>query len=261
MTLSLSEKTIIVTGGSKGIGFATARSLLERGANVAIFARDQAGLDIAKQKLASDRCLAVAVDVTQNEAVKRAFKKVVDVFGGLQGVVNNVGHQFARRIEMVSEDEMQRLMALNFFSVVLCCQAAIPLLRENAGGRIVNISSASVRNPNEFSHLSMYSSAKAAMDQFTSELRHEVKADNIAVTLLSPGAVNTGSVENFDPQATLDAMKDWLKKGEEFDGAMEPSVVGQAVAQCFEFPYNVAVEFLEIRPNGVVPKTLESEWQ
>ena len=257
MSVTLATKTMIVTGGSKGIGLAAARSLLDRGANVAIFARNQQGLERAAAALASDRLLPLAVDLTDRTAVEEACRKVVTHFGRLDGIVNNVGFQFARKIEKVGEEELRTMVELNFFSVVFGCQAAIPLLRENGGGRIVNISSSSVRNDNEFAHLAMYSSSKAAVDHFTRELRREVQCDKIDVTLLSPGAVATGSSDNFEPEAMMEAYDAWLEKDKHFDGALDVAVVGQAIAQCFEYPAGTVIEFLEIRPNTPTPKTME----
>ena len=113
------------------------------------------------------------------------------------------------------EAEVRQLLELNFVSAVFACQVAIPLLRAAGGGRIVNISSSTVRHENEFSHLGMYSSSKAALEHFSRELRHELKADNITVTVFSPGAAATGSVANFDPQALQEAMAGLVDQGPE----------------------------------------------
>lgn len=255
------DQIIVVAGASKGIGLATAQTLLERGARVALLARDQARLDEAVAALKSDRAIGIAADVCDKAAVEKAFAAVRAKWGRLDGLVNNVGFQFARRLEIIPEAEVRKLLELNFVSAVFACQAAIPLLRAAGGGRIVNVSSASVRNDNEFSHLGMYSAAKAALEHFSRELRHELKQDRIMVTVFSPGAVATGSVANFDPAALGEAMQDWLTKGPKFDGAAEAPVIGAAIASCFELPPGVAVEFMEVRPNIPTPKMLESEWK
>ena len=143
-------------------------------------------------------------------------------WGRIDGLVNNVGFQFARRMEIMPESEIRQLIELNFVSAIFACQAAIPHLRAAGGGRIVNISSSTVRHANEFSHVGMYSASKAALEHFSRELRHELKADRIMVTVFSSGAAATGSVANFDPQALAEAMQDWLGKGPIFDGALQP---------------------------------------
>lgn len=260
-TSQVKDQVIIVAGASKGIGLAAAQALLERGARVALLARDKPRLDEAVAALKSDRAIGIAVDVCDKAAVEKAVAAVQAKWGRVDGLVNNVGFQFARRLEIIPEAEVRKLLELNFVCAVFTCQAAIPLLRAAGGGRIVNVSSASVRNDNEFSHLGMYSAAKAALEHFSKELRHELKKDRIMVTVFSPGAVATGSVANFDPAALGEAMQDWLTKGPKFDGAAEAPVIGAAIASCFELPPGVAVEFMEVRPNIPTPKMLESDWK
>lgn len=250
----------MITGASKGIGLATAQKLVERGARVALLARDKSRLDEAVAGLGG-QAVGIAVDVCDKAALARALETVAQKWGRIDGIINNVGFQFARRIEVMPETEVRKLIDLNFLSVVFGCQAAIPHLRKAGGGRIVNLSSATVRNDNEFSHLALYSASKAATEHFSRELRHEVKADGIMVTVFSPGAVATGSIANFDPAAAGEAMQDWLTKGPTWDGVAQPEVIGEAIAACFELPSGVAVEFMEVRPNMPMPKMLESDLQ
>lgn len=257
----LKDQVIVVTGASRGIGLATATSLLRRGARVALIARNRATLERAVTELNSEHALAVAADVCDRKAVGAAMAQVAATFGRIDGLVNNVGFQFARRLEIMPEAEIRQLLDSNFLSAVFGCQAAIPHLRAAGGGRIVNISSSTVRHENEFSHVGLYSASKAALEHFSRELRHELKRDHITVTVFSPGATATGSVANFDPQALKEAMADWLSKGPTFDGALQPQTLGEAIAACFEFPPGAAPEFVEVRPSVSTPKMLESEWE
>jgi NAD(P)-dependent dehydrogenase (short-subunit alcohol dehydrogenase family) len=257
----LENQVIAVTGASRGIGLATARSLLERGARVALIARNRAPLEAAVAALNSQRALAVSADACDRASIGAALETVVRTFGRLDGLVNNVGFQFARRIEIMPEAEVRRLIDLNFVSAIFATQAAIPHLRASGGGRIVNVSSSTVRHENEFSHVGLYSASKAALEHFSRELRHELKPDKILVTVFSSGAAATGSVANFDPQALQEAMQDWLSKGAMFDGALQPHTIGEAIAACFEFPPGAAPEFVEVRPSMPTPKMLESDWQ
>lgn len=253
------DQVIVVTGGSKGIGHATAQVLLQRGARVALLARDRRRLDEAVAGFGTDRVIGIAADVSRRADIDPALAQVVERWGRLDGIINNAGFQFARRIELMPEAEVRRIVDLNFLSVLFCCQAAIPHLRKAGGGRIVNLSSATVRHDNEFSHLAVYSASKAAVEQLSRELRHELKPDGIMVTVFSPGAVATGSIANFDPAAAAEAMQDWLTKGPAWDGVTQPEVIGGAIASCFELPRGVAVEFMEVRPNMPMPKMLESD--
>jgi NAD(P)-dependent dehydrogenase (short-subunit alcohol dehydrogenase family) len=257
----LKDRVIVVTGASKGLGLAAATSLVARGARVALMARNAAPLAAAVSALGPAASMAVVVDVRNKAAMQVALAQVIERWGRLDGLVNNVGFQFARRLELMPEHEVRELLELNFLSAVFTCQLAIPLMRVAGGGRIVNISSSTVRHENEFSHLGMYSAAKAALEHFSRELRHELKGENITVTVFSPGAAATGSVANFDPQALQAAMQDWLTKGPKFDGALQPQVVGEAIAGCFEFPAGASLEFVELRPSIPTPKMLESDWK
>lgn len=255
------DQVIVVTGASKGIGFATAEVLLARGAKVALLARNEQRLQEAVQQLNSENAVGIAVDVSNKAALAAVFDRIEAKWGRIDGLINNVGFQFARRIEIMPEDEVRQLIDMNFLSAVFGCQLAIPRMRRIGGGRIVNLSSATVRHNNEFAHLALYSASKAALDLFTHELREEVVGDNIMVTLFSPGAVGTGSVENFDPAALGEAMQAWLARGPLCDGAIrEVSLVGEAIAHCFEYPPGVTVEFMEVKPRIPTPKMLESDW-
>ena len=253
------DQVIVISGASKGIGLATAQALLARGAKVAMLARDHTRLQAAVTGMHSERAIGIAVDACDAAAMRGTLEQVRAKWGRIDGLVNNVGFQFARRIEVMPENEVRKLIDLNFLSVVFGCQAAIPHLRAAGGGRIINVSSATVRNDNEFSHLGIYSACKAAVEHLSKELRHELKHDRIMLTVFSPGAVATGSIANFDPAAAGEAMQDWLTKGPEWDGITEPDVIGEAIAGCFECPPGVAVEFMEVRPNTPMPKVLESD--
>ncbi|HSW13123.1 MAG TPA: SDR family oxidoreductase [Solimonas sp.] len=261
MQSKVKDKVIVVTGASKGIGLATAQALASRGAKVALLARGEAGLREAAAQLPADRVFTAAVDVSDRAGLEQALDAVIAKWGRIDGLINNAGFQFARRIELMPEAEVRRMVEMNFFSTVFACQLAIPRLRKAGGGRIVNISSASVRHDNEFAHLALYSASKAALDKFTEELRGEVKQDGILVTLFSPGAVATGSIANFDPAALPDAMGAWLAKGPTFDGMTTADVIAETIASCFELPAGVAVEFMEVRPQMPTPKLLENDGQ
>lgn len=251
------DKVVLVSGASKGIGFGVASALVERGARVTLLARDPHRLQAAVRSLDSDRAIGIAVDVCDKVALERAYAQSWEHWGRLDGVVNNVGYQFTRRIEIMPEDEVRKLVELNYLSTVFSCQIATGHLRRNGGGRIINISSSSVRDPGEFAHIGVYTSCKAAVDQFTSELRREVMADNITVTLFSSGGVLTASVDKYDPDAVAEAYQAWLENGNYYGGATTPEVMGAAIAQCFEYPPGIAAEFIEVRSGVLTPKELE----
>ncbi|MCR5722938.1 MAG: SDR family NAD(P)-dependent oxidoreductase, partial [Lachnospiraceae bacterium] len=115
MDLGLKEKVAVVTGGSKGIGFATAKAFLEEGAKVAICARDRAVLDEAVKELSAyGEVYAEAIDVTEEEAVYSFADRVAEHFGTIDAWVNNVGSSFARKGEQYTQEEIYRHYTVNF---------------------------------------------------------------------------------------------------------------------------------------------------
>lgn len=250
-------QVIVVSGSSKGIGLATARALLARGARVALLARSRERLDQALAGLEPERAVGIVADASDREAIGTALQQVWETWGRLDGIVNNVGRQFARRIELMPPAEVEMLVRANLMSAIYGSQAAIPLLRANGGGRIVNITSSAVRDDNEFAHIGVYTACKAAVDQFTHELRKEVMGDNILVTLFSSGGVETGGTTGFDPQALQEAYQAWLDRGKYFGGATTPAIMGEAIAGCFEYPPGIAPEFIEVKSAVLMTKVLE----
>lgn len=245
----LQDKTILVTGGSSGLGLAAARVLLERGARVAIAARRADVLERAAAELGGD-VVPVVMDVADKGSVDAGFDRVAESCGGIDGLVTCAGLTFAYRVEVLPEERLRHIVDVNLIGTVLCCQAAIPRLRARGGGRIVTVSSASARHRDEFPHMAIYGAVKTAVERFSLDLRDEVKRDGIAVTCISPGSFVTEITANFDPEATAEAYDVWCRDhGPESDGMADPRWFGEAVAHCLSYPRGVAVDFMEVRPN------------
>ena len=256
MSQQLNNKVIAVTGGSKGLGLAAAKSLVAMGAKVALLARGQADLEKAVAELGAENAFGVSVDVADKNSVETAFNTVFEHYGRLDGVVNNAGLARPNPVETLPVDDLLLQINTNFVGVVYCCQAAIPLLRKTGSGLLLNISSATVRHENEMSHLSIYAATKAAVDVFSRELREELKNDLIGVTVLSPGAVMTEFGFGWDMSKLSTALHAWQEKGPKFDGNMEAEHIGQAVAHCFTYPPGVTVDFIEVKPHKPTDKPL-----
>ncbi len=253
--MSLTDKKIIVTGGSKGIGFATAQELVKQGAKVALLARNQESIDKAIELLGNDKAIGYSVDVSDHPGVLSAFDKIHKELGVIDAVINNAGLAIPNAIEKILPEALNKQIQVNFVGVVYCCQAAIPYLRQSKG-RIINISSASVLNNDEMAHMSIYSATKAAVARFTEELREELKADGIGVTLLSPGFAITEFGSAWNEAATIDALRAWAARGPNFNGSMQAADVGKAIAHCLDYPTGVAIDFLEVRPYVPSPKPI-----
>ena len=186
------KKVMLVTGGGRGIGAATARLAAERGYAVCIsYLRDKT----AAEKLAKEiGALAVAGDVSVEADVMRLFKTVDEKLGRLGVLVNNAGIVDVKaRVEEMTVARLQRMYAVNVIGSFLCAREAIKRMSKRhggAGGAIVNLSSAAARlgSPGDYVD---YASAKGAIDTFTVGLAKEVAAEGIRVNAVRPGVIRT----------------------------------------------------------------------
>ena len=251
---TITDRVFVVTGGSKGFGLAIARGLVARGARIGLISRNQRGLDDAVELLGADNAMGVAADVADGESMRRALAAIMAHYGRLDGLVNNAGMARPSTIENLLESEVILQINTNFLGTVLGCQAAIPLLRGADNPRIVNISSASAWHGDEMSHLSIYAATKAAVERFSRDLRSELQTDGIGVTCVRPGAAWTSFSEGWDTERFKSALDAWHESGPGMDVGMESEQVADAVIFALTQPPGVAVDLLEIRPCGRVPK-------
>ena len=236
MNQSLRGKTCIVTGASKGFGLAMVRALLAEGANVGMLARDNGILQAAVTELDTDKVLGIAGDVADGRQMASAFAQIKDHFGGLNGLVNNAGLARPGKVETLNQDELMLQINTNYVGTVLCCQAAIPLLRGEDNPRIINISSASAWHYDEMYHLSIYASTKAAVERFSRDLRLELQTDGIGVTCIRPGAAWTNFADGWDADNLKAGVDAWRNAGPTMDSGMEPTHVANAVVHCLSYP-------------------------
>jgi 3-oxoacyl-[acyl-carrier protein] reductase len=180
----------IVTGGSKGIGLAVARALLERGGQVAISARDERDLEKAAQSLqAPNDVLSVRADVREPADAGRLVAETVKRFGGLDVLVNNAGVGRFVNVADMSVDDWRTVIDTNLSGVFYCTRAALPEMKKRGGGFIINISS--LAGKNAFAGGAAYCASKGGLDQFSEALMQEVRHDNIRVSYVMPGSVAT----------------------------------------------------------------------
>lgn len=250
----LQNKTCIVTGASRGFGLAISKALLDAGARVGMLARNNDTLQQAVAALDSDRAIGIACDVASAAEVNSAFEQVKNHFGSFNALINNAGLARPGSVEKIREDELLLQVNTNFVGTVLCCQAAIPLLRGEDNPRIINISSASAWHVDEMLHLSIYASTKAAVERFTRDLRNEVKVDGIGVTCIRPGAAWTNFSDGWDTELLQEGYDAWRQIGSTMDSGMDVQHVAEAIVYSLSYPAGVAVDLLEVRPNIPIPK-------
>ncbi len=192
MNLALSGRVALVTGGTKGIGRAIAQALAEEGARVAVTARGAQALGEAAQQLSAWNVLAVAADAIDQTAVDSAVARVVEVHGGLDILVNNVGGagKFAGFRDLQDSD-WRSAFDLNVLSMVHFVRAAEPYLRKSKCGRVINISSISGVQPGAFNP--HYTVTKAATINLTQCLAKHFAVDRVLVNVVCPGPVHSDS--------------------------------------------------------------------
>lgn len=188
--MKLEGKSAVVTGATKGIGFAIAERLLEAGAKVFICARNKPELRRALEKLsASGNAEGEVCDVRSEDQVRMMLDQANRVFGGVDILVNNAGMGvFGKTVEELSGDEFRQTLETNLFGVFYACHYAVPLMRER-GGYIINISSLAGQNAHP--KMAAYNASKFGLNGFSEALMQEVRQDDIKVSYICPGSVNT----------------------------------------------------------------------
>jgi NAD(P)-dependent dehydrogenase (short-subunit alcohol dehydrogenase family) len=182
------SSVFFLTGSSRGLGRAIAEAVLDGGHQLVATARDPGSLDdlVATH---GERILALALDVTDSDAAQTAIAAGVEQFGRIDVVVNNAGYADLAAVEDVMLEEFRRQIDTNFFGVVNVTKAALPILREQGAGHIIQVSSIGGRLATP--GLSAYQSAKWAVGGFSSVLAAEVNPLGIRVTVLEPGGMET----------------------------------------------------------------------
>jgi len=199
MARLMDGKSVLVTGGSSGIGAAIAERLCAEGARVAIMARRPAQVDEVAGRLG---VLGIHGDVTKPEDCARAVTEAVTALGGLTTLVNSAGVIGTGGTEDTSRDEWRRIMSINLDGTVNMCRAALGPLKRREGGSIVNLSSVTGSRP--FAQVTAYCVAKAAVDMYTKCLALELAPFRIRVNAIAPGVVvtnlhtATGAVDDYE---------------------------------------------------------------
>ena len=192
----LAGQVVVITGGSRGLGFAMAQEFAARGARLVICARDENVLREAESKLrhAGGEVLAVPCDISDQNAAAQLIHRATERFGRVDVLVNNAGTIQVGPIESQTREDFQAAMGTMFWGMVYTTLAVLPQMVERGGGRIVNIGS--IGGKVAIPHLTPYSCAKFAAIGFSEALREELAKNHIRVTTVVPGLVRTGSHAN-----------------------------------------------------------------
>jgi NAD(P)-dependent dehydrogenase (short-subunit alcohol dehydrogenase family) len=226
----------VVTGASKGIGYAIAEALAGAGGNVVISARNEAEVQEAARRLgevSEGEVVGVAADVRRLEDVRRMIGTASERFGGVDILVNNAGVGGFAPIDRIDPERWNQIIDTNLTGVYYCCHEAIPSMRERGGGWIINIASLAGKNP--LAGGTAYNASKFGLVGFSEALMLDVREYDIRVNYIMPGSVAT--YFNGHTPSEEDAWK------------IQPEDIAQIVMDLLAFPGRTLPSRVEVRPS------------
>jgi NADP-dependent 3-hydroxy acid dehydrogenase YdfG len=245
MAVDLSNRVVAVTGASSGIGEAIALECARAGAAVALAARRADRIELLRERIIGDGgdAIAVPTDVGEETEAQAFIERTHTELGRLDVLVNNAGVMLLGPIENAPTEEWRRMIHANVFGVLYCTHAALPLMRAQGSGHIVNVSSVAGRVAR--AGTGVYNLTKFGVGAFSEALRQEAVALGVRVTLVEPGAVATELAGHNRPEVLQQIAKNFRD--------VEPLTVkdiANAVLYAIAQPPNVSINEVLIRPSG-----------
>ncbi len=197
------DKSVVITGGSDGVGAAAARLFAEAGAKLMLIARSRKNLEaIADELRDKSQVELFAMDVSDADACADLFKKVQYEFGRLDVLINNAACHHRGDVESVSADDLANMIDVNLRAPIVLSRLAIPYIKEAGGGAIINVGSLAGRTSVPGS--AVYAASKAGLRSFSQSLEFELRGSGIKIGLVSPGPIDTAFImKNIDETADL----------------------------------------------------------
>src|SRR3954468_2420038 len=207
---SFAGKVVLITGGSRGLGFTIARQIAAEGGRVILVARDRDELQRAHDEIAAEGgdVFIVRCDLLDTQQIKDIVETVVSHFGGVDVLINNAGIIEVGPLEHMTREDFERAMQLHMWAPFTLMTEVIPWMRRSRGGRIVNISS--IGGKLAVPHLAAYSASKFALTGLSDSFRAELARDRIYVTTVAPGLMRTGSHVNAQFKGKHDQEFAWF---------------------------------------------------
>jgi 3-oxoacyl-[acyl-carrier protein] reductase len=232
-----SGKVALITGAGSGVGKAASLLLAREGVRVGLLGRRPEPLEAAAREIREHggQALVLPADVSDEQAVDHAVRRIASAFGGLDYLVNSAAVGLYGPVETFSLEDWRQTMATNVTGVFLCCKAVLPLLRQRGGGRIITISSGAGKRG--YANLAAYSTSKFAVMGFMESLAEEVGPLRIKCTTIVPGSILTG----FGPRS-IEEKRAGDKK------YLLPEDVAVAVLQILRQPEHVWTEEMNLWP-------------
>lgn len=244
---NIASKVIVITGASSGLGEAAARHLAALGATVALGARRKERIEALAKDIAraGGKALAIATDVVDRKQVQRLVDAAVEKYGRIDVILNNAGLMPLSPLEKLKVDEWDRMIDVNIKGTLYGIAAALPYMKKQKSGHIINVSSVSGHRivPNS----AVYSATKFAVRALSDGLRQEVKPYNIRTTVISPGAVESELLDRISDEKTRKAMHDFVDPI-----AIPATSFARMVAFAISEPADVDVNEILFRPTTQV---------
>lgn len=245
MENNIKDKVIVITGASSGMGEAAAKYLSQLGATVVLGARRADRIEKLAKEIRGNggKALAIAADVKQRDQVKKLVDSAVKEFGRIDVILNNAGIMPLSPMDRLNVDEWDAMIDVNIKGVLNGIAAALPYMKEQKSGQIINTSS--VAGHKIFNGSAVYSATKFAVRALTEGLRMEVKPYNIRTTIVCPGAVKTELLEHITEADIQQANKDYV-------GAVgiSPESFARVVAFAISQPDDVDINEVIFRPTS-----------
>jgi NAD(P)-dependent dehydrogenase (short-subunit alcohol dehydrogenase family) len=229
----LNGRTAVVTGATRGIGFAIARALADAGARVAICGRTQDSVDQAVMRLTNEprrKVVGKAADVRASPDVQALFEWVDSETGGPDILVNNAGVGIMKSTVELTVEDWQKTIETNLSGAFYCSREALGRMRKRGGGYIINIGS--LAGKSAFARGAAYNASKFGMNGLTEAMMLDHRYDNVRVTHIMPGSVDT----EFSGGS---AKSDWK---------IAPEDIGEIVLMLLRMPERTLVSQVEVRP-------------
>jgi NADP-dependent 3-hydroxy acid dehydrogenase YdfG len=245
MTENIAGKIVVVTGASSGLGEAAARLLSAQGATVALGARRVDRLKLLTDELtaAGGTAFAVATDVTRFDQVKKLVDTTVDICGRIDVMLNNAGLMPQSPLELLKIDEWNQMIDVNIKGVLYGIAAALPHMKRQKSGHIINVSSVAGHKVRPGSVV--YAATKHAVRVISEGLRQEVKPYNLRTTVISPGAVDTELPNSVTDPATAERIRQFYSQV-----AIPADSFARAVAFAMSQPEDMDVNEILYRPTS-----------
>jgi len=245
MSQNIEGKVVVITGASSGLGEATARHLSEKGAKVAVAARRTERIESLADEINDNggEALAVTTDVTEREQVDELVDKATDEFGRIDVMLNNAGLMPFAPLERRKIDEWEQMIDVNVKGVLYGIAAALPYMKEQESGHIINVSS--VAGHKVMPNGTVYCATKHAVRAISEGLRQEVKPYNIRSTIISPGAVDSElpqSSSEEDMRETVETLYE--------ENAIPADSFARAVGYAISQPEEVDINEILYRPTS-----------